>query len=191
MLGLLLCAILSEWFQPGIITQAHESLLAKTERTYKESPNTFLGQFLISLLRIGTISMALCLCVYQGAGFSFIAFGAVCGLTVAVMLVKMLFNVAIDYAFSLPPLWRSIRDIRKYYHVGCDCALSHCTGAAAHRKPFDRTMGNRHCGTRFYRHVALSQRTDLRCILPRGGVSAALYMYLGSIADGNPLCFIC
>lgn len=101
MLGLLLCAILSEWFQPGIITQAHESLLAKTERTYKESPNTFLGQFLISLLRIGTISMALCLCVYQGAGFSFAAFGAVCGLTVAVILIKMLFNVALDYTFSL------------------------------------------------------------------------------------------
>jgi len=101
MLGLLLCAILSEWLQPGVISQAHESLIAKTDRTYKESPNTFFGQFLIALFRIGTIAMALCLCVYQGAGFSFAAFGAVCGLVVAVLMLKMLLNIALDYTFSL------------------------------------------------------------------------------------------
>lgn len=101
MLALLLCAILSEWFQPGIITQAHESLLAKTERTYKESPDTFLGQLLIALFRIGTIAMALCLCIYQGTGFSFIVFAVVCGVVLAVVLLKMLLNVAINYTFSL------------------------------------------------------------------------------------------
>ena len=101
MLGLLLCAILSEWLQPGVISQAHESLIAKTERTYKESPDTFFGQLLISLFRIGTVAMALCLCVYQGTGFSFAAFGAVCGIVVGLVLLKMLMNVALDYTFSL------------------------------------------------------------------------------------------
>lgn len=101
MLVLLLCAIVSEWLQPGIITQAHESLIAKTDRTYKESPNTFLGQMLISVFRIGTIAMALCLCVYKGTGFSFAAFAVICGLVVALLLLKMLFNRIIDYTFAL------------------------------------------------------------------------------------------
>ena len=90
MLVLMLCAILSEWTQPGIITQAYESLIVHTERTYKGSPNTFLGQFLMALFRIGTIGMALCLCVYQGTGFSFTAFAGICGLVVTLLLVKML-----------------------------------------------------------------------------------------------------
>jgi len=101
MAGLLLCALMSEWFQPGIITQAHESLLANTDRTYKQSPNTFLGQLLIALFRIGTLAMALCLCVYEGNHFSMTVFGAVCGLAVVVLLIKMLSNIAIDYTFRL------------------------------------------------------------------------------------------
>ena len=101
MLVLMLCAILSEWTQPGIITQAYESLIVHTERTYKGSPNTFLGQFLMALFRIGTIGMALCLCVYQGTGFSFTAFAGICGLVVALVLVKMLVNVVINYTFAL------------------------------------------------------------------------------------------
>lgn len=101
MAGLLLCALLSEWFQPGIITQAHESLTAHTDRMYKQSPNTFLGQFLMALCRIGTLAMALCLCVYEGSDLSFAVFGAVCGLVVVVLLIKMLSNMAIDYTFML------------------------------------------------------------------------------------------
>lgn len=101
MLSLLLCAILSEWLQPGIITQAHESLIAKTDRTYKESPNTFFGQALIILFRIGTVAMALCLCIYKDADLSFAVYGMVCGLVVALLLVKMLFNVIVDYTFEL------------------------------------------------------------------------------------------
>lgn len=101
MLTLMLCALLSEWTQPGIITQAHESLVVHTERTYKGSPNTFLGQLLMALFRIGTIGMALCLCVYKGAVFSFTAFVGICGLVVALLLVKMLLNVVINYTFAL------------------------------------------------------------------------------------------
>ena len=101
MMGLLLSAILSEWFQPGIITQSYESLLAHTDRMYKQSPNTFLGQLLMAFFRIGTIAMALCLCVYKEMQFSFAVYGVVCALVVVVLMLKMLCNITIDYTFQL------------------------------------------------------------------------------------------
>lgn len=113
MLILLLCAVFAEAFQPGIITQAPSSLFARTDRTYKDSPNTFLGQFFISLFRIGTVALALCLCFYSSDRASFTAFWAVCGLIVAVLLVKMLFNMLLDYTFFL-----SRRFGNMYEHYG-------------------------------------------------------------------------
>ena len=77
MLGLLLCAVLSEALQPGVITQAATSYMARAERTYKAAPNNFFGQLLITLFRIGTWSMALFLCFYtegNASGWSFAAF---------------------------------------------------------------------------------------------------------------------
>ena len=101
MLVLLLCAVFAETFQPGVISQTSSSLLARTDRTYKDSPNTFLGWFFITLFRIGTPAMALCLCFFSPDRASFIAFWAVCGLVLAVVLVKMLLNLLLDYTFSL------------------------------------------------------------------------------------------
>ena len=113
MLVLLLCAVFAEAFQPGIITQTPSSLFARTDRTYKDSPNTFLGQFFISLFRIGTVALALCLCFYSSDRASFTAFWAVCGLIVAILLVKMLFNMLLDYTFFL-----SRRFGNMYEHYG-------------------------------------------------------------------------
>jgi len=101
LLGLLLCAILSEWSQPGVITQATSSLLVRNDRTYKESPVTFLGQFFITLFRIGTLSMALCLCWEEAGTFSYAAFWAVCGIIIGVLVLKMLLNGLLDFTFML------------------------------------------------------------------------------------------
>ncbi|MBO4250144.1 MAG: DUF4271 domain-containing protein [Paludibacteraceae bacterium] len=101
MLGLLLCAVLSEWFQPGVISQSPISLAVRNDRTYKESPVNFMGQFLVSLFRIGTVGMALCLCLSPENDFSFLMFIAVCGLVLAVLLLKMLCNSLLDYTFML------------------------------------------------------------------------------------------
>lgn len=98
---LLLCAVLSEVFQPGVITQAHVSLFARSDRNYKESPTTFMGQFLVSLFRIGTLAMALCLSLYTEGHFSLGAYIAVCGLILAILLVKMLCNAILDFTFML------------------------------------------------------------------------------------------
>lgn len=98
---LLLFAVLSEVFQPGVITQAHVSLFAHSDRNYKESPTTFMGQVFISLFRIGTLAMALCLSLYTEGHFSFGAYAAVCGLILAVLLIKMFCNGLLNFTFML------------------------------------------------------------------------------------------
>lgn len=101
MLVLFLCAILSEFFQPGVITQAMASLRVRTDRMYKDAPVNFFGQFFITLFRLGTLAMALCLCFSPTDRFSFAAFAAVCGIIIGVLLVKMVCNVIVDYTFML------------------------------------------------------------------------------------------
>ena len=83
MLLLFLCAVFSEVMQPGIISQSHVSIMARTERTYKDAPTNTPAQFLISIFRIGTLAMAICLCEYAGGSFRFASFAAVCGLVLA------------------------------------------------------------------------------------------------------------
>jgi hypothetical protein len=121
MLFLLLCAVLGEFFQPGIICQAPASLLAHTDRTYKDAPTNIQGQILISLFRIGTLAMALCLCLCSDEQFRFLTFIAVCGIVIALFLVKMLANVLIDYAFMLS---RSFEPA--YEHYGNIFTLAAC-----------------------------------------------------------------
>ena len=101
MLGLMVCCILSEFFQPGIISQATASLRARTNRMYKDAPVHFFGQICINLFRFGTIAMLLCLCFYTQGQFSFLSYLAINALLVAVMVVKMIGNVVLDYTFSL------------------------------------------------------------------------------------------
>lgn len=101
MLVLLMCAILAEWAQPGIIRQTPASLMARTDRTYKDAPSNFPGLFFITIFRIGTPAMALCLCFANLGNTSFILFGVICGIIIAMLIIKMLCNRLIDYTFSL------------------------------------------------------------------------------------------
>ena len=101
MLVLMLFAILSEWLQPGVISQATASLTVRMERTYKEAPTNFLAQTLITLFRLGTLALGLCLCFGLDGHFSFVGFIAVCSIIFGVTLVKMLCNVLVDYTFQL------------------------------------------------------------------------------------------
>lgn len=101
MLVLLLCAVLAEWFQPGVVVQSPASLFAHTDRTYKESPTNIMGQFMITLFRLGTIGMALCLCFCPAGNAPFAAFWLACGWIMAMWLIKMLCNVLVDFTFYL------------------------------------------------------------------------------------------
>ena len=113
MLVLFLCAVIGEVLQPGVITQAPTALLAQTDRTYKAAPTNLLGQVMVSLFRIGTIGMAMCLCLYEGGSMRFTTFLVLCGLVIAVVLVKMLVNLWVDYTFMLSRRYPSA-----YEHYG-------------------------------------------------------------------------
>lgn len=101
MLALLICGILSELFQPGVVSQAKSSLSVQTERVYKESPSNFMGQLMISLFRIGVLSMAFYLCCDATGSFSFTGFWVIFGLVLVLHVVKMLMSGSVDFTFRL------------------------------------------------------------------------------------------
>lgn len=101
LLALLICAILGEYMQPGIISQAYLTLTAHTDRTYREAPVNLQGQILVSLFRLGTLALAVSLCIGTGSTFTFEMFAIVCGWVVAIMLVKIALNALLDYTFML------------------------------------------------------------------------------------------
>ena len=100
MLALLLSAVLSEWLQPGIISQSAGSLVVRAERSYKDAPANNVGQLLISLFRIGTIAMGICLCLEPEGRFSFVSFAIVMGLIFSVILLKILCNLLLNYTLT-------------------------------------------------------------------------------------------
>ena len=101
MLVLLITGVLSELFQPGIITQAKSSLVAQNERVYKESPINFMGQLMITFFRVGIIAMALYLCCTPTGRFSFVGFWVICAIVLAMFLLKMLSNLWVDRTFGI------------------------------------------------------------------------------------------
>ena len=101
MLALLLSAVLAEWAQPGVISQAFTSFFARTDRTYRESPANFQGQLLITLFRLGTVTMTFFLCFCPDGQASLTFFGLIFGGVIAVTLLKMLVNLLLDYTFQL------------------------------------------------------------------------------------------
>jgi len=98
LLALGICAVVGEVFQPGVISSASESLFAHSNRTYKQAPDNFPGQMLLTLFRIGVPAMALCLFI---DAHSLAAYGVAVAMTVAVLVVKRLCNQLLDYTFRL------------------------------------------------------------------------------------------
>lgn len=112
MLVLLLLAIMSEWLQPGVIRQATASLTVHAERAYKDAPVHFMAQLFVTLFRLGTLAMGLCLCFCTADHCSFAAFAAVSGIILGVTLIKMLATVLLDYTFLLS---RTYGDAYEHY----------------------------------------------------------------------------
>ena len=98
LLALGICAVIGEVFQPGVISSASESLFAPSNRTYKQAPDNFPGQLLLTLFRVGIPAMALCLFIDV---HSMAAYGVAVAMIVALLLVKMVCNQLSDYTFHL------------------------------------------------------------------------------------------
>ena len=112
MLALLLFAVLSEWLQPGVISQSPISILVRAERTYKEAPTSVLAQLLITLFRIGTLAMLISLCFCENGSFPFGTFMAICCIVFGALIMKMLCNILLDYTFQLS---RQFGEIYEHY----------------------------------------------------------------------------
>ena len=121
MLALLLCAVLGELLQPGVISQASYSLLSQNDRTYKDAPTNFPGQMMMTLFRIGTAAMGLYLCLYTEGHCGFGIFAVLCGLIVALLLIKMLCNNLLDYTFQI-----SRRSMPPYEQYGNIATIATC-----------------------------------------------------------------
>ena len=100
MLAMLICMVLAEVCQPGVVKSAPAAILAPAERTYKESPNNFLGQFFSAVYQIGLAAMAIYVIIPSNVPFLMGKWLILCGIVLAVLLVKMLLNVLLDYAFE-------------------------------------------------------------------------------------------
>lgn len=105
--GLLLCAVLAEFLQRGIITQSLQSVLTHSNRTYKDAPVNFWAQVLITIFRVCVIALAVYLCCYIEGTFTFAAFAAICGLLVGLLIVKMLCHWILDYTFRFSHMFES------------------------------------------------------------------------------------
>ena len=115
LLALFLCAVFGEFMQPGIILQSGSLIFSQTDRTYKNAPANTFGQLLISIFRIGTLGMAICISLYTDGHFPFAAFAAISGLIFATLLLKMLCNGLLNYTFKLSnrfmPIYEQYGDI--------------------------------------------------------------------------------
>ena len=100
MFGLMLCAVLAEVAQPGVITQVPSVLFSHAERTYKDSPDNLFGQLFITVFRIGVTALLLELCFYSGGEFLFLRYVYLTGWILVLILMKMACNVLIDYTFQ-------------------------------------------------------------------------------------------
>lgn len=101
LLGLLICVVLSELLQPGVVSSSFTTLLSRAERTYKAAPNNFFGQLLITLFRIGCFSMALYIAVWPGGAFYARGFFAIAAIVLGVLILKMLCYLFLKYVLSI------------------------------------------------------------------------------------------
>ena len=104
LLALGICAILSEVFQPGIMTGATASVFAHSERMYKQTPDNFPGQLSATLFRIGTPALMLVMISrdrFDSTADGIASYGIAFGIIVAVLLLETAINSLIDYTFEL------------------------------------------------------------------------------------------
>ena len=92
MMLLATCAVLSEVFQPGVISSVTASVFALSDRTYKQTP------------RLGTPALLLIMAIddrFDSAGNGLLCYTIALAMTIGIMMIKMLCNGLIDYTFTL------------------------------------------------------------------------------------------
>ena len=101
MFFLLLCVVLAEVFQPGMIPLAFRTTFTRLERTFGDRANTLVSSLLLNVFRVGTLAMSLYLFTYHSMPFSILTYCYISLLLVAVVFVKMLLSWLVSYAFEM------------------------------------------------------------------------------------------
>ncbi|MBR1878523.1 MAG: DUF4271 domain-containing protein [Paludibacteraceae bacterium] len=99
-----ICAVLSEVFQPGVMTGITGTVFARSERMYKRTPDNFPGQLSSTIFQIGTLALMLVMIWrdrFDSAANGIALYGIAAAMIVAVLLVKTALNGLIDYTFQL------------------------------------------------------------------------------------------
>lgn len=101
MLFLLLCGVLAEMVQRGLLVQAFTTIFSKVERTYGDMQRNLMEELIINIFRIGTFAMALYLYAYRAGDFSFKTYMLIVALVLGVDVVKILASILVNYTFQI------------------------------------------------------------------------------------------
>ncbi len=99
-----ICAVLSEVFQPGVMSGITGTVFAHSERIYTRTPDNFQGQLTASIFRIGTLALMLVMIWsdrMDSTTNDIALYGIAIAMIVAVIIIKMVLNALIDYTFQL------------------------------------------------------------------------------------------
>ena len=123
MLGLLGCATLAELFQPAVIRQGFANVFSKVERSYSDSPMKSIGQIWLFIFRIGVVSMAVNLFVYQGGTFEFRHYLTIAGALTGIELLKYLSFLLLNYTFQFSRQFSTLFAHYTYVNTTISCVL--------------------------------------------------------------------
>mgnify|MGYP004626136209 CR=1 FL=1 len=101
MLFLLLCAVVAEMVQSGVVLQAFSTIFAKVERSYGDVQQNPLEELIMNIFRIGTFAMALYLYAYRAGDFRFTTYLLVAAWVLGIDAVKLAAAALVNYTFRI------------------------------------------------------------------------------------------
>lgn len=101
MLFLLLCGVVAEMVQSGVVVQAFSTIFAKVERSYGDVQHNLLEELIMNIFRIGTFAMALYLYAYRAGDFRFATYLLVAAWVLGIDAVKLAVAAVVNYTFRI------------------------------------------------------------------------------------------
>ena len=101
MLFLLLCGVVAEMVQSGMVLQAFSTIFAKVERSYGDVQQNPLEELIMNIFRIGTFAMALYLYAYRAGDFCFTTYLLVAAWVLGIDVVKLAATALVNYTFRI------------------------------------------------------------------------------------------
>lgn len=101
MLFLLLCGVVAELVQSGVVLQAFSTIFAKVERSYGDVQQNLLEELVMNIFRIGTFAMALYLYAYRAGDFRFTTYMLVVAWVLGIDVIKLAASALVNYTFRI------------------------------------------------------------------------------------------